>query len=305
MIEVNSITKDYGKVRAVYAVSFSVDKGDIVGFIGRNGAGKSTTMGMMTGCISPDSGTITVDGFDILKNPMDAKRLMGFLPEEPPLYKEFTVNEYLSVMYDMKHIRGNKKEIINEAVKKSGLEEVCSRRCANLSKGYRQRVGLAQAILGDPRYIILDEPTSGMDPEQKNEMLKLIKQLSVNTGIILSSHILSEVDKICNRIIMLEDGKLIKDEKGFNGSHAHIGEIRYTYKINGEDNAVKAALEHVPGITGISITHSEKRLTQCVVSMNNKRVVTAIFYALAKAELPIMGMNEYAANAEMYFKNKY
>ncbi len=304
MIEVSSISKSYGKIKAVSDVSFSIGKGDIIGFIGRNGAGKSTTMGIMTGCIVPNSGTVTVDGYDISQSPLKAKSLIGFLPEQPPLYNEFTVKEYLSVMYDIKHIRGNKNEIINDAIEKSGLSEMRSRRCGNLSKGYRQRVGLAQAILGNPEYIILDEPTEGMDPEQKREMLKLIKQLGKEAGIILSSHILSEIDKICNRIIMLEDGKLITDENGFNENKKHSDSAVYTYIINADADRIINTLGVIPGISYIKIVHCEKKSTECIISMNSRRVSTAVFYALAEAGMPIMGMSEYTVNAEMYFRDR-
>lgn len=302
MIEVKSISKNYGKIKAVSDVSFSIDKGDVVGFIGRNGAGKSTTMGIMTGCIVSDYGAVIVDGYDISKNPLEAKSLIGFLPEQPPLYNEFTVKEYLSVMYDMKRIAGNKKEIINEAAEKSGLKEMMNRRCGNLSKGYRQRVGLAQAILGNPEYIVLDEPTEGMDPEQKKGMLTLVKQLGREAGIILSSHILSEIDKICNRIIMLEDGKLITDDGEFSEVKKRSDSVAYTYIINADDAGIRNAIGTIPGIRNVKIIRSERKLTECVITMSGKRVAAAIFYALAEAEMPIMGMKEYTVNAEMYFR---
>lgn len=304
MIEVSSISKSYGKIKAVSNVSFSMEKGDIIGFIGRNGAGKSTTMGIMTGCIVPNSGTVIVDGHDISQSPLKAKSLIGFLPEQPPIYNEFTVNEYLSVMFDMKRIRGSKKDIINDAIEKSGLSEMKSRRCGNLSKGYRQRVGLAQSILGNPKYIILDEPTEGMDPEQKKEMLRLIKLLGRETGIILSSHILSEIDKICNRIIMLEEGKLITDESGFNENKKHGNSVVYTYIINADPEGIRNTLGVIPGIHDIKIVQSEKKNTECIIEMSNKRVCTAVFYALAEVGMPIMGMSEYTVSAELYFRDR-
>ena len=304
MIEVSSISKSYGKIKAVSDVSFSIEKGDIIGFIGRNGAGKSTTMGIMTGCIVPDFGTVTVNGYDISQNPLKAKSLIGFLPEQPPLYNEFTVTEYLHVIFDMKSICGNKKDIINDAIEKSGLSEMKNRRCGNLSKGYRQRVGIAQAILGNPEYIILDEPTEGMDPEQKKEMLRLIKQLGRKKGIILSSHILSEIDKICNRLIMLEDGKLITDESGFNENKKHGSSVVYTYIINADAVGIINTLGVIPGINDIKIVQSVKKNTECIVEMSNKRVCTAVFYALAEEGMPIMGMTEYTVNAELYFRDR-
>lgn len=304
MIEVNSVSKNYGKITAVSNVSFTIEKGDIIGFIGRNGAGKSTTMGIMTGCIAPDSGSVTVDGYDMISNPMRAKSLIGFLPEQPPLYNEFTVYEYLSVIYDMKGIKGNKKETINDAIEKSGLSGMNKRRCSNLSKGYRQRVGLAQAILGNPDYIILDEPTEGMDPEQKKEMLSLIKKLGREKGIILSSHILSEIDMICNRILMLDEGRLVTNEDEEPPVKKHSGLAAYTYVIASDADGIINTLKEIKGIQNIQIVSSVNKTTECIISVSSKKVCDEIFYALAQDGKPIKGMTEYSVNAERYFRKR-
>ena len=198
MIEVKSVTKKYGRITAVEDMSFSLSDGDIVGFIGPNGAGKSTMMKIMTGCLAPTVGSVTINGFDIIGEPIEAKKNIGYLPEQPPLYPRFTVTEYLNTVFDIKQMRVNKKERVSEIIERTGLSSVAGRRIGNLSKGYCQRVGLAQAILSYPPFLALDEPTSGLDPAQKKEMLGFIRGLSKKCGIILSSHILSEIDSVCN-----------------------------------------------------------------------------------------------------------
>lgn len=213
MIDVKALTKLYGDKLAVDHISFSAAEGEILGFLGPNGAGKSTTMNMLTGYLCASSGEVAVDGISMFANPMAAKRHIGYLPEIPPLYMDMTVNEYLRFMFKLKKISGKlkKKEHIEEICAQTGLADVQGRLIGNLSKGFRQRVGIAQAMLGDPGTLILDEPTVGLDPNQILEIRHLIQKLGRNHTVILSSHILQEIQAVCSRIIILHEGRIVAD----------------------------------------------------------------------------------------------
>lgn len=210
MLEVRNVVKNYGKIQALCGVNFEINKGQITGFIGPNGAGKSTAMNIITGCLAPTGGDCLIDGISITNEPEKAKRMIGYLPEQPPLYGSFTVREYLKCAAQIKGI--HRSEIsghIDNIAEHSGIRDVMGRLCKNLSKGYRQRVGIAYAMLGNPKYLILDEPTSGLDPRQKHEMLRFIKKLSKNCGILLSSHILSEIEDVSDTVVMINKGKIV------------------------------------------------------------------------------------------------
>ena len=210
MIEVSHLTKYYGSFLAVDDPSFTIPDGHVYGFLGPNGAGKSTTMNIMTGCLSPTEGKVMIDGHDILAEPEAAKRCMGYLPEQPPLYLNETPWEYLTFVGEAKGLRGKElREEIDSAVQSAGIENVRDRLIGTLSKGYRQRVGIAQALLGDPKVVILDEPTVGLDPLQIIEIRDLIRQLGEKHTVILSSHILSEVQAICDKVLIISNGKLV------------------------------------------------------------------------------------------------
>ena len=209
MIEVKNLTKRYGSNLALNHIHFSLEEGTILGFLGPNGARKSTTMNIITGYLSPTEGSITVDGFDTLENPLEAKKRIGYLPEIPPLYTDMTVKEYLNFMYDLKKVKLPRKEHIAEICSLVKIDDVYGRLIANLSKGYRQRVGIAQALLGAPQLIILDEPTVGLDPAQVIEIRRLIRELGKSHTVILSSHILSEVQAVCSQVLILSKGHLV------------------------------------------------------------------------------------------------
>ena len=248
MVEVKNLTKRYGNMTAVDDISFTVDSGEILGFLGPNGAGKSTTMNIITGYISSTCGTVTIDGHEILDNPKEAKRKIGYLPEIPPLYVDMTVRKYLSFMFDLKKVKLPKKEHIDEVMRLVKISDVSERIIKNLSKGYRQRVGFAQALLGNPPVLILDEPTVGLDPQQIIEIRNLIKSLGKKHTVILSSHVLSEVSATCDRIIVISNGKLVADAKTEELSTSISGDQKLKLDIEGSQNDVLNALKTIPGI---------------------------------------------------------
>ena len=224
MVEVKNLTKCYGSIKAVDNISFTVEAGEILGFLGPNGAGKSTTMNMITGYISSTSGTVTIDGAEILDNPKAAKKKIGYLPEIPPLYIDMTVKKYLEFMFDLKKVKLPKKEHIEEVMRLVNVSDKADRIIKNLSKGYRQRVGFAQALLGNPPVLILDEPTVGLDPKQIIEVRKLIKSLGKKHTVIFSSHVLSEISATCDRILVISNGKIVADAKTSELSSSISGE---------------------------------------------------------------------------------
>jgi len=251
MIEVRNLSKKYGSHVAVKDVSFTVQDGEVIGLLGLNGAGKSTIMNIMTGYLSMTAGTVNIGGFDILQNPAEAKRHIGYLPELPPLYPDMTVKEYLGFMYDLKKVKLPKTPHIEEICRLIKLQNVYNRLIKNLSKGYRQRVGIAQALLGNPDVIILDEPTVGLDPKQIIEIRTLIHNLGRNHTVIVSSHILSEIQSVCDRIIVINNGKIIADGKPQELGSMITGDNAIKLRIilpEGKDSAdIKKLLENLEG----------------------------------------------------------
>lgn len=243
MIEVNNLVKNYGKYQAVRGISFKVENGEILGFLGPNGAGKSTTMNMITGYISATEGTVTIDGYDILKNPMEAKRRIGYLPEIPPVYMDMTVTEYLKFVSELKGV--NKKAIkpmLEDIMEKIKITHVSGKLIKNLSKGYRQRVGLAQALVGYPDVLILDEPSVGLDPKQIIEIRDVIKELGKTHTIILSSHILSEVSAVCSRVMIINKGKIVAEDTPERLSD-RLSSDRYRIRVKGNKEEIIKAFE--------------------------------------------------------------
>jgi ABC-2 type transport system ATP-binding protein len=235
MVEINNLTKRYGNITAVNNLSFTVSKNEILGFLGPNGAGKTTTMNMITGCLPPTSGTIIVNGFDISKNPMEAKKSIGYLPEIPPLYTDMKVYEYLKFVAGLKSVpRSQRNEQIRDAMDRLKISDVSKRLIKNLSKGYKQRVGFAQALLGNPEILILDEPTVGLDPNQILEVRKLIKDLKKDHTIILCSHILQEISAVCDKALIIAKGEMKALDTLKNLSARVSSNIALTITVEGD-----------------------------------------------------------------------
>ncbi|MBO5212592.1 MAG: ATP-binding cassette domain-containing protein [Clostridia bacterium] len=303
MVEINNLVKRYGAKFAVDDISFSVGDGEIVGFLGPNGAGKSTTMNVLTGYLSATSGSVLIDGIDISQNPTQAKKLIGYLPEQPPLYMDMTVLEYLNFVFDLKGCQENKKLHIEEICNVTKIADVKKRLIKNLSKGYKQRVGIASALVGNPKFIILDEPTVGLDPKQIIEIRNLIRNLGKKHTVILSTHILPEVQAICDRIVVINGGKIVAD-----GKTADInGEInqcsRYRVKVSGPSKLVCALIRNLVGVTSCEV-YGEREgdaFTYTVESTPNIDIRKNLFRALADKGWPMLGMEPVGMELEDVF----
>lgn len=292
MVEVKNLTKRYGNRTVVDDISFSVDKGEILGFLGPNGAGKSTTMNMITGYISSSAGTVTVDGYEVLENPKKVKSSIGYLPEIPPLYIDMTVQKYLEFMFDLKRVRLPKKEHIDEVMRLVKISDVAGRIIKHLSKGYRQRVGFAQALLGNPPVLILDEPTVGLDPQQIIEIRNLIKSLGKKHTVIFSSHVLSEISATCDRIIVISNGKLIADTKASELSTSISGNQKLRLDIEGSQGTVLNALKVIPGVLRIKKQRdvADNTARYLVEYQNGVDVRRDVFRAMASNGCVILDM---------------
>lgn len=303
MIEINNLVKRYGKHYALDGISFSVEKGEIVGFLGPNGAGKSTTMNIITGFLSSDSGEVKVGGVDILDEPDKVKSLIGYLPELPPLYTDMTVGEYMDFVYDLKKCTLNKKAHLEEIAKVTKTLDVQNRLIKNLSKGYRQRVGIAQALVGDPQVIIFDEPTVGLDPKQIIETRNLIRRLGRNHTVILSTHILSEVQAVCDRIVIIENGRIIADEKTEEITTAVNQNRRYNVKICGSQREVLASLRALDGVSYAEITgeRDADAHTYIVESKKGTDIRKPLFRLCADSDFPIIGLEAAGMSLEEVF----
>ncbi len=251
MIEVSGLSKRYGNHLAVSDVSFTIEKGEVIGFLGPNGAGKSTIMNILTGYLSLTQGEVKIDGFDVMEYPEEAKKRIGYLPEIPPLYIDMKVNEYLNFIFDLKKVKFPKKAHINEVMKLVKIDHVANRLIKNLSKGYRQRVGFAQALIGNPDVLILDEPTVGLDPKQIIEIRNLIARLGKNHTIILSSHILSEIQAVCKRVIIINKGQIIADDTPEDLSDRLSNDKSIVARIICSEKEMLEALSTVKGVKSV------------------------------------------------------
>lgn len=267
MIEVSHVSRNFGDFRAVNDVSFSIPTGQIVGLLGPNGAGKTTTMRMITGFLEPTSGTVTIDGIDICENPVEAKKKIGYMPESAPLYGEMIVEDYL--VYIAKIYGQNPEEKVPALCAECGLKEVMSKNISELSRGNRQRVALAHALMNDPEILILDEPTSGLDPNQVEDVRAIIREIGKTRTVIVSTHILSEVETICSRAIIISGGKLVADSsiEELKNSIGTSSTVYVTVGGSGASGAVELA-KRISGVTGVTANSVENGLTQLVVSVN-------------------------------------
>lgn len=294
MIEVENLTKKYGSHVAVDNLSFRVERGMIYGFLGPNGAGKSTTMNMMTGYIAATSGTVKINGYDILKNPEQAKKSIGYLPELPPVYPDMTVYEYLRFVAELKKVKKNERQAqIEDVMKQTQIEDVKGRLIKNLSKGYKQRVGLAQAIIGYPEVIILDEPTVGLDPKQIIEIRELIRELAKKHTIILSSHILSEVSAVCNHIMIISKGKLVASDTPEGLMTLLKGGRQMKLSVLGEQSKVEELLRSMESVKDFSMQppRAEGMVSVNIRTEDTEDIRVELFHRLAAADMPIMELS--------------
>lgn len=303
MIKIEHLTKKYGERYAINDISFSVEKGEIVGFLGPNGAGKTTTMSILTGYLSSTSGRASIDGYDILEHPMIVKKKIGYLPEMPPLYLDMTVREYLEFIFDLKKCTLDKKAHINEIASVVKIDDVMNRMIKNLSKGYRQRVGIAGALVSNPEVIIFDEPTNGLDPKQIIDIRNLIKELGKDHTVILSTHILSEVKSICDRIIIINDGKIVADKKVDELEEALKGNRRIMIRIDGPQASVGNALRRINGVSAVSVAvdYGDGTCSYLVESQGDIDVRKPVFFMLAQNSWPILSLEQVGATIENIF----
>lgn len=304
VIEVNNLVKRYGDHTAVDHLSFKIEKGKIYGFLGPNGAGKSTTMNIITGYIASTEGTVSIDGHDILEEPEKARKCIGYLPEQPPLYFDMTVLEYMRFAADLKKIPKNKKnEMIEEVMDRVKITDMKNRLIKNLSKGYRQRVGLAQAILGYPDVIILDEPTVGLDPKQIIEIRDLIKDLRQKHTVILSSHILSEVSAVCDYVLIISHGKLVASDTPENLSKLAAGSNNLSLVVKGDKEKIRILLGEISGVRDISIESSgeEGEWNVKLTTEEHTDIREDVFFKMAESRYPILEMQSKKVSLEEIF----
>lgn len=284
MIEVKELVKEYPGKLAVDRVSFFIDRGETVGLLGVNGAGKSTVMNMMTGYITMTSGTVTIDGLDIQDEPAAARKRIGYLPELPPLYVDMTVEEYLNFVYDLKKSRTDRKEDIGQACKALDITDVKGRMIRRLSKGYRQRVGFAQALIGNPEVLIFDEPSVGLDPKQIIEIRRVIQSLSKKHTIIISSHILSEVQAVCGRVLVMDQGRLVADDRTDRLSERVNGREGVLLRVAGKEREIAEVLLTVEGVKRVKRTgQKESGIVDFTVETGRERSGTQMRMGMTKA----------------------
>ncbi len=302
MIEVKHLVKRYGDFEAVRDVSFTVEKGRIYGFLGPNGAGKSTTMNIITGCLAATEGEVTICGYDIYEDPVEAKSCIGYLPEIPPLYTDMTPDEYLRFVGKAKGLKGKALEDgVDRVIAKTSLTAMRNRLIKNLSKGYKQRVGIAQAILGDPEIIILDEPTVGLDPLQIIEIRDLIRELGKEHTVILSSHILTEISAVCDYVIIISGGKIVASDTIENLTKLNEGKSYIDLDIRASAEEVEAAAEVLEGVAKREVTPGEDKTHLRLEVEGKEDIRDAVFFAFADRRLPIIAMQYEEVTLEKVF----
>ncbi len=304
MIEVKNVTKKYGKAVAVDDISFEIKEGEIVGLLGPNGAGKSTTMNMLTGFIEQTEGEIIVDGYNMLKKPKKAKKEIGYMPEGVPLYMDLTVKEFVTYMAEIKKVnKKERKEKVEKIIEQTGLKDVEKKLVKNLSRGYKQRVSMAGALVGEPKILILDEPTVGLDPKQITEIRNLIKDLGKTHTIILSSHILSEVSQICNKVIIINKGKIVAVDTPENLENKVSNNNMIYVTVEDKDNKIESVKEKVQGIEKIElIKNNEDETKEYVIeTAKDTDIRKEIFAELAKDNITIFEMKKADSTLEDAF----
>ncbi len=303
MIEVTGLSKRYGTYLAVKDVSFSIEKGEVIGFLGPNGAGKSTIMNILTGYLSLTQGKVEIDGYDITEYPEDAKRRIGYLPEIPPLYIDMKVREYLNFIYDLKKVKFPKKPHIDEILRLVKIDNVQNRLIKNLSKGYRQRVGFAQALIGNPDVLVLDEPTVGLDPKQIIEIRNLISRLGKNHTIILSSHILSEIQAVCKRVIIINRGQIIADDTPENLSNKMSSDHSLVARVVGGEQDILDALRSVKGVKSVtSLGKKEENSFDFLIEPENGADVRgAVSHRIAERGKALLALTSNKMSLEQIF----
>ena len=304
MIEINHLVKKYGSHVAVDDLSLTVEPGKIYGFLGPNGAGKSTTMNIITGYLAATGGEVKINGFDVLKQPEEAKKCVGYLPELPPLYMDMTVKEYLDFVAELKKLdKSLRAGYVKEAMKITKTEEVSGRLIRNLSKGYRQRVGFAQAVLGYPEILILDEPTVGLDPKQIIEIRDLIRELGKKHTIILSSHILSEISAVCDHVFIISHGKLVASDSTENLLERMTGAQEIELLVKAEDDAAETAIREIAQVERFEKTESKEEgaVQLLVTAKKDADVREAIYYACVEHHMPILEMKAASKSLEDVF----
>ena len=303
MISIRHLTKNYGSNCALDDVSFEIQSGETVGFLGPNGAGKSTTMNILTGYLSADAGLVSVSGIDIVSDPLGAKKLIGYLPEQPPLYLDMTVNEYLKFTYELKGCTLPRGPHLDEICEVTKINDVRKRLIKNLSKGYRQRVGIAQALIGNPEVIIFDEPTVGLDPKQIIEIRNLIRTLGKNHTVILSTHILQEVQAVCDRILIINKGKIVADEKTENITRVVENNRRFNAKICGPQKEILATLKVLPGVVYAEALAEKDgdAYTYMIESEFGVDIRKKLFHTLAERGWALIGLEALGLSLEDIF----
>lgn len=303
MVEVKDLCKNYGAKQAVRNISFTVRDGEVLGFLGPNGAGKSTTMKIITGYTSASSGTVTIDGHEIFAEPAKCKAKLGYLPEQPPLYQDMTVLEYLRFMFELKKVNLPMGKHLDSVCRQVGVADVQTRAIRNLSKGYRQRVGLAQALLGEPDVIILDEPTVGLDPKQIIDIRNLIKALGKKHTVILSSHILPEVQATCERVVVIDHGKIIADGTPDALSHSMRENSRVVARIDGPENRVLRVLGAMDSVESLEKLgrHEDKTFDYALKAKPGKDVRRELFTRLSENHWPLLGLRTSEMSLEEIF----